>query len=114
MSGGGGGAGDWRPIGGQLGGAEGEDKCNIIERTVLNSPVAAVVLTLSVGSVLSVHFVEHPRTRLEVLDGKGQTAGAVTSPRLIDLIECIQQGNNYEARVIGTDGGRIEVEIRRI
>jgi hypothetical protein len=113
MSGGGGGTSDWRPAGGQIGGDSGDDGCDIVERTVLNSPVADVVKVLLVGSILSVVFVEGPPTRLVALDSDGRTAGAITSPRLVDLIECIQAGNTYVATVIALDGGRIEVEIRR-
>ena len=113
MSGGGGDPIDWRPVRGQDVGANGEDRCDIVERTVLNSPVAQVVQTLNQGAVLSVHYADGPRPRLEVRDENDRTAGAITSPRLVDLIECIQLGNNYEATVIGLDGGRIEIEIRR-
>ena len=112
MSGGGGGGindGNWR-IGGES--PSGEDKCAITERTILNSPNAAVIANLAVGDILAVTLVPGQRSRLEAIAGNGQTAGAVTSRRMVDIIECIKNGFIYEAQFISINAGRVEIEIR--
>lgn len=112
MSGGDGGGvndGSWR-IG--SGSPAGEDKCEITERTVLNSPVAAVVSTLNVGDVLLVQLVTIPRSRLTAVTAQGQIAGAITATRIVDIIECIQNGSAYEAQVLSINAGRVGIEIR--
>lgn len=116
MSGGGGGGDsndEWRSkLGGGVGG---KDKCALVELTVLNSPVAAVVSGLSVGDILNVELETSPRNRIVVRDVKtGGVAGAITSPRLVDFIECIQGGYAYEAEVKSITGGRVEIEIRPV
>ena len=112
MSGGGGGGSstdDWRPPSGA--GGDG-DNCAIVERTVLNSPVAAVIQTLSVGDILLIELEQTPRLRVVAHAVNGQIAGAITSPRLVDFIECLQNNYGYEAVVRSVQGGRVEIEIR--
>lgn len=113
MSGGGGGGSwdkDWRP---PTNGGE-NDKCNILERTVLNSPVASVVSNLNVGDILLVELETTPRNRVVAKSSAGAVAGAITSSRLVDLIECLQDEHTYEAEVISVQGGRVEIEIRLV
>ncbi|WP_275782653.1 hypothetical protein [Pararhizobium gei] len=38
-------------------------------------------------------------------------AGSITSARLADIIECINRGQQYMARVIQMNGGAITVEV---
>ncbi|MDD9909866.1 MAG: hypothetical protein OXR62_09255 [Ahrensia sp.] len=110
MSGGGGGGGDdWRVL---SGGGGGEEKCAIVERTVLNSPVASIVAGLEVGTILQVELETQPRNRLVTATAAGEIAGAFTSPKLVEFIECIQDGFSYEAEVKSISGGRVEIEIR--
>lgn len=113
MSGGGGGGSsgeDWRGSGG--GASAGDDKCAITERTVLNSPVPDVVAGLSKGDILSVELETQPRNRLVAKTMVGAVAGAITSTRIVDIIECIQAGSAYEAEVLSVNAGKVEVEIR--
>lgn len=116
MSGGGGGGGssdDWRRAGGDGGGAGGGlDKCSFIERTILNSPNPDVVSKFAGGEILSVVLEAQPRKRVVVKTVTGNLAGAVTSTRLVDIIECLEAGFGYEAEIISILGGRIEIEVR--
>ena len=92
MSGsGGGGDRDFRsvPKGGAGGGV---DRCAISERANLNSPVAAVISTLSVGDPLIV----------ELIDG--------TTPRIV-LKTVSNQIFAYSAEVLSISGGLVEIEI---
>lgn len=113
MSGGGGGGSsseDWRGPG--TGSASGDDKCAIVERTVLNSPDPAIVAGLSVGEILLVELETQPRSRLVAKTAAGAIAGAVTSTSIVDIIECIQNGSVYEAEVLAINAGKVEIEIR--
>lgn len=112
----------WRTSGGATkpgggsgggGGADGgADKCAIYETAVLASPVPVVVATISVGDILAVELETSPRDRVVVRTNDGQVAGAITSIRLVDMIECIGDGYVYQAEVKSINGGKVEVEIR--
>ena len=112
MSGGGGGGSSddqWRP--GAGGPVSGDDKCSIVEKTVLNSPVATAVAGLNVGDVLAIALETHPRKRVIARASNGQTAGAITSTHLVEIIECLEGGFEYSAEVLSATGGRVEIEI---
>jgi hypothetical protein len=102
-SGGGGGGG------GSSGGSAGSGDCNIIERVPLNSPQAAVVSTLKVNQQLNVAL---SGGAVVALDGSNNVAGSLTPRRLVDLIDCMNQGRQYVAVVLTIRGALCEVEIR--
>jgi hypothetical protein len=102
-----------KPAGDGGGGAgSGPDKCAIYETAVLASPVPTVIATLNVGDILTVDLETSPRERVVVRASGGQVAGAITSIRLVDIIECIGEGFSYQAEVKSISGGKVEVEIR--
>lgn len=110
MSGGGGSSSsDWRGRGSGMGD---DDKCAIVERTILASPVPALVATLSVGDLLSVELDVNPRKRVVVKNRLGKVIGAITSVRLVDIIECLESGHSYDGQVTSISGGRVGIEIR--
>lgn len=110
MSGGGGGdKGDWRPAGGP--GGDGSDPCNVTETTVLNSPSKAVIATLKPGDLLSVTFVGGPPQQL-LAQVNGVTAGSLTSPSMLQIINCINLGRAYEAEVILVLGAMCQVRVQ--
>ena len=111
-SGGGSGFDNWRKPDAVGGDTNGGDKCAIYETIVLASPVPNVVASLVVGEILAVVLETNPRNRVVVQNGNQLVAGAITSVRLVDLIECIQAGSEYVGQVISIAGGRVEVEIR--
>ena len=100
---------DWRPTGVVT---DQGNKCSIVERTILNSPVHSVVSSIAPNTDLDVVLETTPRKRLVAVDSSGAVAGSITSSRLVDLIECIESGHDYVAAVLSTSSGRIEVEIR--
>lgn len=118
MSGSGGGSGDdnsnsWRPTagsGGAIGGTI-SNGCNFTENTVLSSPNAAVVAKLAVGTVLDVVLVSGQVKKLLARTSSVETAGSITSARMLDLIECIEKGIEYGAKIKSIVGGRVEIEI---
>lgn len=89
--------------------------CNIVERVPLNSVQASVLPQLQVGDDLEVAVVG--TTLVAMWPGAGgqpaQVAGSLTPRRLADLLECIQQGNDYVAAVLQIRGALVQVEIRR-
>ena len=110
MSGGGGGGGGAFSGGGE---PAGDDACSITDRVTLNSPVKAVISTLSVGDVLDVVLVTISTVqRLEAQVSAGATAGTITSSHLVQIIRCIKAGYSYEAEVLSISGGRVDVEVR--
>ena len=114
MSGSGGGGssnGQWRLASSSNG--DEDDQCDIMERTILNSPIPDVVANLQVGHILSVELETSPRYRVVAKTQARLVAGAITSTRLVDIIECLQKNIQYKARVLSVMAGRIEIEIRR-
>jgi hypothetical protein len=116
MSGSGGGGDDstsvWRPSGGYGGGGS-NDGCNITEVTNLSSPNQQVVSKLAAGQVLDIILEVGKVKRLLANTKSGETAGSITSARMLDLIDCIEKGNDYGASIRSIASGRVELEISR-
>jgi len=121
MSGPGGGGGDWRPepkeppqpkAGAGDGGTRPADPCNIIETTNLNSVNRTAVTGLRPGDRLDIVFQAGPPQRLVAQTGAGVIAGSITSPSMLQIIQCIQAGNNYVAEVIAIRGAQCQVRIQ--
>jgi len=77
------------------------------EVTILASPNMAVIGTLAVGVILTV-LQSGPRVVAQAATG---TAGAITSARLPEIIQCLNAGQQYSARVTQINGGAVTVEI---
>lgn len=124
MSGGGGGGGDnWRPkpgvtptnTGGGTGGGGGgaPSPCDIIETTTLNSPNRTVISTLRIGDVLDVVFQSGPPQRLIAQQTVGAIAGSITSPSMMQIIQCITTHQvDYVAEVVSIRGAVCQVTVR--
>jgi hypothetical protein len=121
MSGGGGGGGPWRPEvkpstgpvprpGGGPGPTPG-DPCDITELTTLNSPNRTVLAGLRSGDVLDVVFDPGPPQRLTARTAPNIIAGSITSPMMLQIIQCIGQGYPYVADVLSVNGAICQVRI---
>jgi hypothetical protein len=105
MSGGGGGGGggigppDHGPI----------DCDKLIVNSAVDGPDPDVVAMLDVGSELSVQLVTDPPVVQLVTDG-GDVLGAVLE-RWAELVDCLQQGKEFRARVVSIEGGNVKVRI---
>jgi hypothetical protein len=104
-------SGSKKPEGAGDGGVGGTDKCAIYETSILASPVASVIATLNVGEKLAIVLETTPCNRLVVIAALGIVAGAITSAQLVDMVECMQAGYNYQAEIKSITGGSVEVEI---
>lgn len=124
MSGGGGGGGDWRPEpkapvpepkggdGRGSGGVVSGDPCVIEELTSLNSVSPIALRNVRTGALLDVVFLAGPPQRLVAQDSAGQIVGSITSRSMLQIIECIQNGRQYVAEVLGIQGGSCQVRVR--
>jgi hypothetical protein len=126
MSGSGGGGGNddtWRPTskpvprpkgGAGDGGREPPpDPCNITENTTLNSPDRTVLASLRVGDMLTVVFQPGPPRRLVAEQSPGVVAGSITSPSMLQIIQCISRdGHAYVAEVLSIRGAICQVRVR--
>lgn len=123
MSGGGGGGGDWRPepkapvpaanrtgAGSEEGGHI--DPCIINELTLLNSVSPTALRSIQPGVLLRLVFEKGPPQRLTAVDQTGQFVGSITSRSMLQIIECMQNGRQYVAEVIGIQGGSCQVRVR--
>ena len=122
MSGGGGGGGDFREpdrpaprptLGGGSGGGDvgPGNPCHIIEVTNLNSVDRAVVAGLRPNDSLAVVYQAGPPQRLVATTAAGTIAGSITSPSMLQLIQCIFAGNAYSAIVLVVRGAQVQVRI---
>lgn len=82
----------------------------LFETTILNSPNPDVLKELSQDDVLEVGLVDQGRVLAVIY--KSSVAGSITSPKLINFIECIQAGFEYVAIVASINGGQCQVTIR--
>ena len=94
--------------GGQNGGASG-DPCDITEVTTLNSPDRTVLATLRDGDVLDIELQEG--RRLLAKHGTN-VAGSVTSASHARILQCMQDGREYEAVVGSIRSGSCVVRIQ--
>ena len=93
---------------GQNGGAS-DDPCDITEVTTLNSPNRTVLATLRDGDVLVIVLQEGRRLLAKHGDN---VAGSVTSASHARILQCMQDGREYEAIVRSVRGGACEVRIQ--
>lgn len=98
--------------GGSAGGGLAADKCDIDEQAPINSPQPAVIRTLSVGDTLDVQVTNAPRRVLQLIAPAG-VAGSLTHRGALNIVNCIDAGNSYEAEVTTINGGQVTVRIAR-
>ena len=82
-------------------------------RATINSPQPSIVSTLTVGNILDVKLQTTP-TITVVVELAGAVVGALTGTRVNELVNCIQNGYQYEATVVSIVGGKCTVDVRHI
>lgn len=89
-----------------------EEKCEDLRiRTHLSSPNPDIVTRLNVGDILTINLAG-PTGPIELVTDKGEVAGSLVSGRQIKLIECINNGYNYEGEILAIEEGNCEIIIR--
>jgi len=104
---------DNESAGSASGAGGGVDPCRRSRRGPINSPKAAVLAPLNVGSVLGVE-VRRPGSSpiLTVTDGAGTAAGSLTFVGYLEIIDCIEnRGFSYDATITNISGGAYEVRV---
>jgi len=93
---------------------EPSSKCSeFVEKTPLSSPKAAVLKKLKPGDILDVVLQANVDKTSTVVAAKNmQVAGSIISARSPQLIRCLKEGYEYEAKVLELTGGLCTVEVR--
>lgn len=85
------------------------DPCEFHEQVILDSPKPGALNSVSVDDVLP---VELDQGAVVVVNHSGQVVGSIVEPWTADLKDCIEQGHDYEAKVLSIQGGSCEVLLR--
>lgn len=107
MSGSSGGGGGW------FSAPEGTCETLVID-TQLSSPKPAVVTHIQVGDVLQVAVDKAGGTATVVVLRNGEIAGGLAAPLVQRLRQCIEEGTQYNAKVIGKNDALVRVRIAAI
>lgn len=107
MSGGGGGGGP----GGGFQPDPAPTPCDQLRFTTSIASPQPAAANLSIGDVLQLQLRSGTARSIDVVDQSGAVVGSIIS-RIADLLRCIQQGVDFEAEVLSTNGGDIRVEVR--
>lgn len=100
--------------GGGGGPGGGTDPCGIRESGILRSPDPSVVRRLRLGDELDVIVQDVSGVYVLVaVAPDGSVVGAIDCRSEQQLVECIEQGNAYAARIDTLSGGVVAVGIRR-
>jgi hypothetical protein len=83
---------------------------DIVLRTQLASPDPAVVADLEVGDILNVKLLTATGP-LQALTQDGDVAGAILTSDPALLINCINSGYEYLAKVLSVHGGDCQISI---
>ena len=84
---------------------------DIVEKTVLNSPNAAVLAQLKPQDQLTLE-VKPKGGKTVVAVWKKQTAGSITFAQIAALKNCIEAGHKFIAVVLQIKSGRCEVLVK--
>lgn len=88
------------------------DPCGTLSfRAVINSPQPPIIRQLQVGDVLEVKLQTHPQIAV-IVEHQGSVAGALTGTKVNSLINCLQNGYEFEAEVHSLSGGNCTVDVR--
>lgn len=101
---GGSGSRGWRPT------APSNPCARLAFRAVVNSPQAAVLMTLNVDDELDIQLQMIPTTAVVAMHN-GQIVGALTGTNINSLVNCIQNGFQYKAKVVSLAGGNCTVDV---
>jgi hypothetical protein len=102
---GGGGGGGWAP-------SSPTSPCDSLKfLAVVSSPQPNALAGLRVGILLDISVQSTPRSAVIVTHGR-TVVGALTGPKVSTLVNCIQNGYEFKAKVMSLSSGRCEVEVR--
>ena len=82
--------------------------------TQLASPKAPIVAQLSVNDVLDIAFEQHGTQQIVVALWNGAEAGGIVDTHLNQLRNCMNQNEQYQARVLHVGGGQVRLRVYHI
>lgn len=82
-------------------------------RATINSPQPNIVPNLQPGNILVVRLQTTP-TITVIAELSGVVVGTLTGTRVNELVNCIQNGYQYQATVFSVVGGKCTVDVRHI
>lgn len=82
----------------------------IVLRTQLASPNPTVVADLSTGDILTIHLLSAVGP-LQALTTDNLVAGAILTSNPALLINCINNGHEFQAQVLSIKGGDCQISI---
>lgn len=100
--------------GSYLGSDSPSDSCASLRfDTQLASPKAQVVAQLQVGDVLDIAFGQGGN-QIVVALWNSVEAGGIVDPHLNQLRNCMNQGEQFQARVLSITGGQVRVRVQHV
>lgn len=82
--------------------------------TQLASPKAQVVTQLSINDILDIVFAQTGNQQVVSALWQGSEAGGIVDPHLNQLRNCMNQGEQYQARVLQLGGGQVRLRVYHI
>lgn len=83
---------------------------SLVINTQLASPQPAVIAQLNVGDQLTVVLIP-PAGPVQLITTGGEIAGAVLTPDVAQLIQCMNDGHTYHAKILGINGANCQIII---
>ena len=80
----------------------------------LASPKAQVVAQLSVNDILDIVFVQAGNQQVVSALWNGSEVGGIVDPHLNQLRNCMNQGEQYQARVLQLGGGQVRLRVYHV
>ncbi|GAB1081518.1 hypothetical protein I6M45_21650 [Shewanella algae] len=81
--------------------------------TQLASPKAQVIAELNVDDILDVVF-QHGSVQVVVALWHGDEAGGIVDPNLVQLRNCMNQGEQFQAKVLALSGGQVRLRVYHV
>ncbi|TLP35517.1 hypothetical protein [Arcobacter arenosus] len=79
--------------------------------TKVISPTMTYFSTVKIGEILKVELDED---MIVLVNKSNDQVGGINPPWVIDLIECIKQGNKYIAKIMKINGAAIDVFVEMV
>lgn len=82
--------------------------------TQLASPKVSVVANLAVNDILDIVLSQSASQQTIVALWNGAEAGGIVDPLLSQLRNCMNEGEQYQARVLHISGGQVRLRIYHV
>lgn len=80
--------------------------------TTMSSANLVVLKKLGLGIILEIEIGENDS--LVIINADGEIVGSIVHPSTSDIIECIKNGSNYEAKIVEINYPSFKLKIKSI